>query len=110
MEITRPSSILKDVKMLVAHSCSDLSAKETSFLSLHKGIIKVYFEARNVEINYETQEIKVEIPLTQKNFTSVNFICQDLERFLKSCIRSDNKSLMYYQTILSHYSFLKFAS
>lgn len=105
-----PSVIIDEVKNLLTYSCSQLNEKDSPFLSLHKGLVKLYFEARNVEIDYVNQKMKVEIPINKKEYTTICFDCQDLERFLKSCLRSDKRSLVYYQNVLSYYNFMKEAS
>ena len=109
MNTSQPSVILEEVKNLVTHSCTGSIEKGSPFTSLHKGLVKLYFEARNVEIDYQKQMVHLEIPVGENHYTSVSFECQDLERFLRSCIRSDKKSLMYYQNVLSNYSLLKVA-
>ena len=109
MNPTQPSTILEEVKNLVTYSCHGSKETGSPFTSLHKGLVKLYFEARNVEIDYQNQIVKVEIPVAANNYTSVSFECQDLERFLRSCVRSDKKSLLYYQNVLSYYSLLKVA-
>ena len=109
MNTPQPSVILEEVKNLVTYSCNGSNEKGSPFTSLHKGLIKLYFEARNVEIDYQKQVVHMEIPVTANQYTSVSFECQDLERFLRSCVRSDKKSLLYYQNVLSYYSLLKVA-
>lgn len=109
MTTFQPSVIIEEIKNLVSYSCNDGSQGDASFSSLHKGMIKLYFEARSVEINYENKIVKVEIPVTTREYTSVSFECQDLERFIKSCVRSDKKSLKYYQNALTYYSLLEVA-
>lgn len=109
MTTFQPSVIIEEVKSLVSYSCNDCPEGSSSFTSLHKGMVKVYFEARNVKIDYKNQKVTIEIPVTPKEFTTVSFECQDLERFLQSCIKADKKSLMYYQNVLTYYSYLKVA-
>ena len=109
MNPSQPAAILEEVKNLVTYSCKASMEVDSPFTSFHKGLVKVYFEARNVEIDYQRQIIRVEIPITETGYTTVSFDCQDLERFLRSCVRSDKKSLLYYQNVLTYYSDLKVA-
>lgn len=109
MNTSQPSAIIEEVKNLIVYSCNEGKDSGSSFLSLHKGLVKVYFEARNVDIDYETQKIKVDLPITPTEYTKVSFDCQNLERFLKSCVKNDKKSLLYYQNVLAYYSYLKVA-
>lgn len=103
MNTIQPSVILDEVNTLVSNSCNG-AGMGSSFSSLHKGIVKLYFEAKEVEIDYEKGIIKAEIPITVRDYTTVSFECQDLERFLRSCIKNDKRSLMFYQNVLTYYS------
>ncbi len=105
MTTLQPSEILNEFKNLVSRSCTNCTGTNSIYTSLHKGILKMYFEARNVEIDYEKKVIKTEIPVTQNEFTTVSFECQDLARFLTSCIKQDKRSLTFYQSALSYYRF-----
>lgn len=69
----------------------------------------MYFQARNVEIDYDNKVIKAEIPVTDKEFTSVSFECLDMERFLTSCLKNDKRSLNFYQSALNYYSLSRVA-
>lgn len=109
MTAFQPSEIIEEVKNLVSYSCNDCPEGSAPFSSLHKGLVKVYFEAKHVEIDYENQKVKVELPVTATEYTTVSFDCQNLERFLNSCVKTDKKSLLYYQNVLSYYSYLKVA-
>lgn len=110
MTTSQPSSsIIEEIKNLLAYSCNEGQKTGASFSSLHKGLVKVYFEAKNVEIDYDRHKVKVDLPITPTEYTKVSFDCQDLERFLKSCIKTDKKSLLYYQNVLAYYSYLKVA-
>lgn len=109
MTTNRPSEILDGLRSLVSNSCSDESGAVSSFSSLHKGIIKLYFEARKVDIDYEKALIKAEIPMSGTEYTTVCFECQDLETFLKSCLRKDKRSLLFYQNVLTYYGNMSIA-
>ncbi len=108
MTVFQPSEIIEEFKNFLHSSCSN-PADFSSFESLHKGIIKMYFGARKVEIDYENQMIHAEIPISDHNYTTVNFECQDLDRFLSSCIKKDKRSLNFYQSALNYYSLAKVA-
>ncbi len=103
MTTFQPSEILDEVKNLVSISCNSSSGMGSSFSSLHKGIIKLYFEAKKVEIDYEESIVTAEIPVSASEYTTVSFECQNLERFLNSCIKKDKRSLMFYQNVLTYY-------
>lgn len=111
MTTLQPSQteIIDEFKSLVQRTCSDCASTNATYSSLHKGIVKMYFSARRVEIDYEKQLIKAEIPITTYQFTTVNFECQDLNRFLSSCIKNDRRSLNFYQSSLNYYSLIQVA-
>ncbi|MFD2517664.1 hypothetical protein [Salinimicrobium flavum] len=104
MTTLQPSQILQEFKNFIRTSCSDFPGTSATYSSLHKGIIKMYFQARNVEIDYEKQVVTAEIPVTEKEYTTVSFECIDLERFLSSCIKNDKRSLNFYRSSLNYYS------
>ncbi len=83
----QPSQIIEEFKSFIHSSCIDCGPETEKFSSLHKGIIKMYFSARRVEIDYKQQTIKAEIPISDHEYTTVNFECQDLDRFLSSCLK-----------------------
>jgi len=100
---TKPE-ILEEVKNLITYSISAKNPETSNFELLHRAIVKKYFEAKNVKINYEDQTIELQLPVGQKKYTSITFECQDLERFLKSCLKKDQKSIFFYESILAHYN------
>lgn len=109
MTTIEPSLILDEVNSLVSFSCNEGTGKENAFTSLHKGIIKMYFEAKKVDIDYSKGVISAEIPVSATAYTMVSFEYQDLERFLLSCIKKDRRSLTFYQNALTYYNLLKVA-
>ena len=104
MTAFQPSDILEEVNNLVSVSCNECSGSNSAFNSLHKGIIKIYFEARKVEIDYQKSIITAEIPMSARDYTTVSFECPDMETFLRSCIKKDKRSLNYYRNVLAYYS------
>lgn len=103
MTALQPSEIISEFKNFIHSSCSNCD--ETSiYSSLHKGIIKMYFGARKVDIDYDNKMVMAEIPISDHDYTVVNFECQDLDRFLSSCVKNDKRSLNFYQSALNYYS------
>ena len=95
---------LEEVKNLISYSIKKGHPEDSNFEMMHRTILKKYFEARNVKINYEEQTIDLDLPVGKKRYTSITFECQELERFLKSCLKKDEKSLYFYQSLLAEYS------
>lgn len=100
---TAPDHLLDEVKNLISYSISHNHDK-SDFKTMHRAIIKKYFEAKNVEINYREQTVAMQIPVGKRQYTNITFECQEIERFLKACLRKDEKSLGFYQEVLNHYS------
>lgn len=106
--ITTPE-IIDEVRNLISYSISHREMENSNFQTMHRAIIKKYFEAKHVNIDYDRQTIDMKLPVGQKKYTSITFECQDLERFLKSCLKKDEKSVFFYQNILSHYNIISAA-
>lgn len=104
MTTFQPSQIIEEFKNFVHNSCTNSENDISTYSSLHKGIVKMYFGARRVEIDYKEHTIKAEIPISDHEYTTVNFECQDLNRFLSSCVKSDKRSLKFYQSSLNYYN------
>ncbi|HET8855600.1 MAG TPA: hypothetical protein VFM60_06725 [Salinimicrobium sp.] len=104
-----PDEILEKVRNLVKFKYDENTPIKPEVNSLHKGIVKLYFEARNVEIDYKNKIIKAEIPVSTTEYTGVSFECLDLTQFLNSCIKKDKKSITFYQNVLTYYNHLEVA-
>ncbi|MDT0643389.1 hypothetical protein RM553_11155 [Zunongwangia sp. F363] len=99
-----PTELIEEVKNLISFSISNLEAEKSNFTIMHRAIIKKYFEAKNVKIDYEKQQVEMQIPVGRKKYTRITFECQNIERFLKACLKEDEKNLYFYQDLLSHYN------
>ena len=103
-KITSPPEIFDKVKSLISHTIHTEHLGNPNFELVHRAIIKKYFEAKNVSIDYAAEIVIMDIPVGKKKYTKITFECQDLERFLKSCLKKDDKSISFYKQIVSHYS------
>ena len=102
---TYTPEIINEVKALISYSILHFNGDErTDFSILHRAIIKKYFDAKNVKINYKEQSVELSIPVGKRKYTGLTFECQDLERFLKACLKKDEKSMDFYHDVLSHYN------
>ena len=106
--ITSPE-IIDEVKNLISYSIINENKEKSDFQMMHRAIVKKYFEAKHVSINYEERTIDLKLPVGQKKYTSITFECQDIERFLKSCLKKDEKSMFFYQSLLIHYNVISAA-
>jgi len=101
--------ILEDVKNLISYSITNPEVDNSKFESLHKAIIKKYFDAKNIKINYLEQTIEINLPVSKDEYTPITFECLDLDSFIQSCLKTDEKSLYFYQNLLTHYNIVSAA-
>ncbi len=101
--------ILEDVKNLISYSITNQDVDNSKFVSLHKTIIKRYFDAKNVKINYIDQTVDINLPVSKDKFTPITFECLDLGSFIQSCLKKDETSLYFYQNLLTHYNIVSAA-
>ena len=106
--ITSPE-ILDEVKNLISYSITNKDTDKSNFQMMHRAIVKKYFEAKHVNIDYQQQTIDLKLPVGEKKYTNITFECQDIERFLKSCLKKDEKSIFFYQSLLNHYNVISAA-
>tara|TARA_R100000935_G_C2777394_1_gene140234 strand:+ start:436 stop:765 length:330 start_codon:yes stop_codon:yes gene_type:complete len=99
-----PGLIIDEVKNLISYSLINKDVDAQKFESLHNAVLKKYFEAKDIKINYLSQTIDLKLPISNNNYTAITFECLDLNNFLQSCLKSDENSLFFYQNLLSHYN------
>jgi len=98
-----PDPTLEELKNLINYSVNNLDVEPSKFRNLHQDIIEKYFVAQNVRINYTEQTIDLELFMSNDKFTNLTFECLDLIGFLQSCLKADDVSLNYYQTLMIQY-------
>lgn len=101
--------ILEDVKNLISYSITNQDIDNSKFRSFHKAIIKRYFDAKKVKINYVNQTVDINLPISKDKFTPITFECLDLNSFIQSCLKKDENSLYFYQNLLTHYNIVSAA-
>jgi len=99
-----PGNLIDEVKNLISYSITNKEADQQNFENLHRAIIKKYFDAKDIKINYLAQTIDLKLPMSNRNYTNITFECLDLNNFLQACLRSDESSLYFYQNLLSNYN------
>jgi len=109
MSTNTPSAIIDEVKNLISYSIINPEIENAKFESMHKSIIKKYFDARDIKIDYKAQTIDLKLPMSNNKYTAITFECLDLSEFLKSCIKLDEESLYFYQELLTHYDIMSAA-
>tara|TARA_R100000935_G_scaffold33807_1_gene54233 strand:+ start:730 stop:1059 length:330 start_codon:yes stop_codon:yes gene_type:complete len=103
------NEILEDVKNLISYSINNAELDNSKFESLHKAIIKRYFDAKRVRINYAANIVDLELPLSKGKYIPITFECLELSSFIQSCLKKDNSSLNFYQNLLTNYKIVSAA-
>ncbi len=91
--------IVMEMKSLVNEGITGVTEEGSPFPEFYQDLVQDYFKARKVEIDYDKEIVKVEIPVGQR-YTQVNISCQPLEQFLGSCVKTDEESLQHYRKVL----------
>lgn len=105
--------ILFEIENLITTSCPKKNIS-LQFESLHVAILKKYYNASEVSIDYHRRRIEMEIIMSDTEYDPktvnlymhtlhANLWFRNLSDFLKSCIDKDNKSLAFYSSLLSSY-------
>ncbi|CAM4247458.1 hypothetical protein [Gillisia limnaea] len=97
-------SIIDEVKNLISYSLSNLEEDKSGFENFHKSVVEIYFNAKKISMDYSAQTIDLQLPTSNKEYTGITFECLDLCGFLRSCIKCDEKSLSFYQELLSQHN------
>ncbi|MCF4100199.1 hypothetical protein L1I30_00830 [Gillisia sp. M10.2A] len=98
-----PHLVIDEVKNLISYSISNPEVDKLKFEQLHIAIVKKYFNAKNIHINYIDQTIDLKLPVSNDQYNSINFECLNLSQFLQSCLKSDDESIHFYQNLLNRY-------
>ena len=109
MQNFTPNEILEDVKNLISYSITNIEVDNSNFISLHKAIIKRYFDAKSVKINYAEQIVDIKLPVSKDKYIPISFECLELNSFIQSCLKKDESSLYFYQNLLTHYNIVSAA-
>ena len=106
--------ITKEIESLISKSCSTEKAKD-KFKSLHIALLKKYYNAADVSIDYHRRRIKMDIVIDDELYDPkmvntdiptlpANLFFKNLKDFLKSCLEKDNKSMGFYAGLLRRYA------
>ncbi len=115
METSRLTTrILMETEKLISQSCEKNSLDKKS-TDLHKLLLKKYYNAADVNIDYERHRINMDVIISEEDYdpktvnlalatVPVNIFFKNLCDFLKSCLEKDVKSLAFYARILLQYT------
>lgn len=104
------SSVYHELENAISQSCKS-SRTTKQHEELHKALLKKYYNATDVAIDYHRQRIKMNIVMDESRYSPgkvntnlpllpTNLIYDNLRTFLKSCIDTDKRSLGFYAQLL----------
>jgi sensor domain CHASE-containing protein len=104
-----PNAIMMKLKNLISYSITNPELENAKFEDLHRSILKRYFDAKDIKIDYNALTIDLKLPMSNNKYTGITFECLNLGEFLQSCVRSDEGSLYFYQNLLTHFKIMSAA-
>ena len=108
------SRVLSEFEVLISRSCPNRTVPQ-KFKSLHVAILKKYYNASDVTIDYHRKRVEMEIVLDDSAYNPkrintylptlhANLLFQNLKDFLKASLEKDNKSIAFYASLLRSYA------
>ncbi len=105
--------IIMEMEDLIAQSCPKQKVNQ-KFEPLHVDLIKKYYNAAEVSIDYHRRRVEMDLVMNDKDYDPktvnlymptlhVNLWFRDLCDFLKSCIDRDTKSLAFYASLIQSF-------
>lgn len=100
-------TVLTELHNLIDYSCESHPGQPVDFTSLHKALIKKYFQAEAVHFEPQNQvvilEVMVDSALKETARVQVPVDYRRFNEFLKSCIEDTHSSLRFYKNMLTYY-------
>ena len=115
METSRLTTrILTETEKLISQSC-EKNPMDKKSTDLHKLLLKKYYNAAEVNIDYERHRIKMDVIISEEDYDPstvnlalatipVNLFFKNLGDLLRSCLERDVKSLAFYARIVLQYT------
>lgn len=105
--------IVMELERLIAQSCGD-ERKSKKFTQLHVALLKKYYNAADVSIDYHRHRVKMDVLMDDASYSPgklninlpvlhINLLFGNLKSFLRSCIDKDSKSLGFYAQLLKNF-------
>lgn len=102
--------ILTEVENLISRSCANQKVTD-KFEKLHIALLKKYYNAADVSIDYHRKRVKMDIIMDDTSYDPkkvnlylptlhANLLFKNLKDFLRSCVDKDSKSLGFYAGLL----------
>ncbi|TLP76987.1 hypothetical protein [Maribacter sp. ACAM166] len=105
--------VLVELEKLISLSCRNPSGSK-KYEQLHIALLKKYYNATSVTIDYHRHRIKMEViqddslydPKIVNTYLPTiytNLLFKSLRKFLTTCVEKDNKSVGFYSQLLKSY-------
>ncbi len=106
--------VLVELEKLISTSCKNPTGSK-KYEQLHIALLKKYYKATNVYIDYHRHRIQMEVIQDESLYDSkgvntylptiyTNLLFISLRDFLTACIEKDNKSIGFYAQLLNSFS------
>lgn len=95
--------IINGLHNLIDYSTRENQKSHKGFQELHNAIIKHFFNASSVIIDRENKTICLGIEVLSKG-CDVSIKFDDLNSFLRSCVREDAGNITFYKNLLHYYT------
>lgn len=106
--------VFKEIEALITQSCPSRKIPP-EFKNLHVDILKKFYNASNVSIDYHRKRIEMDIVIDDGHYDPkkvnlyvptlhANLLFENLKNFLKNSIDKDSKNLGFYASLLRSYS------
>lgn len=101
-----PDTIISEMVHLIDYSCNNESVYTEKFRTLHQAIIKKYFgnSVSEVYLDSFNKTVNLTFESEEGKPSALNYEFENLEDFLKSCLEKDQRSLSFYQHMLTFYN------
>ena len=107
------TSVLTEIENLISKSCSK-SKMSQKFQNLHVAILKKYYNAADVSIDYHRKRVIMDIVMDDSCYDPkkvnsslpilrANLLFKNLKEFLSSSLDKDNVSIAFYARLLRAY-------
>ncbi len=111
---TTEESILKEIRIFITKTCNFGSRPKKEFRDFHKRFLKFFFNAVDINIDYQTKVISIwnSKPLTTNpvrlfdlnEAIADNVSYTNLEETLLGCLEAGNLQQMFYKKLLLEYA------
>src|SRR6056297_1963383 len=106
--------IIMELERLISQSCAE-RRRTGKFTQLHIALLKKYYNAADVSIDYHRHRIKMDVVTddsiydpkkvnTHLPILYTNLLFDNLKNFLSSCIDRDERSIGFYSQLLTSFT------